>query len=550
LQALPHQSTTDLRGYRDVRQGSEALDLKQALGVLRRRLPVILLCAVVVAGAAFAYSKHEAKKYRTTASVVFNNNQLSQEISGATTSGSFNSRLAQQATDLELLQTGDMAARTASLLGGGLTEQQVHEGVSVAGKGESGIVDVSVTAASPELAAKIANTYVRLFVEEQASAERQSYKSILVLVRKQLAALSPKQRTGTDGLNLQERAQTLSILSELKQGSVEVAGEAVAPARPFSPKTSTNTAIGGVLGLFIGFALAFILESLDRRIRLPEDLEAIYDLPLLGSVPRSKALARERTGLPLAEAEAFGLVRAHLRFFNINRELHSVAIVSAEAGDGKTTIARRVAEAAARSSSRVLLLEMDLRHPTLAERLGLPAGPGIVDVLIGASRMNEAIRSIAVETTQTRGGSAERTLDVLVAGAAMPTNPGGLLESQAMEAVLTHARSAYDLVVIDTPSLTSVSDAFSLLTKVDGAVIVGRIAHSQRETAERLSEALSQSQIVLLGVIANDLKSRGLGRSRRDRVSNPSPVVSVNGSSSSASSVSSESLEPAGRQEV
>lgn len=528
-----------------MKQASEALDLKQALGILRRRLPVVLLSAVVVAGAAFAYSKHETKKYRTTSSVVFNNNQLTQEITGAATSGSFNSRLAQQATDLELIQTGDMAARTASLLGGGLTEQQVRQSLSVAGKGESGIVDVSVTSASPELAAKIANTYVRLFVEEQASAERRTYKAILALVRKQLAALSPKQRTGSDGLSLQERAQTLSILSELKQGSVEVAGEAVAPALPFSPKTSTNTAIGGVLGLFIGFALAFILESLDRRIRLPEDLEAIYNLPLLGSVPRSKALARERTALPLAEAEAFGLIRAHLRFFNIDRELHSVAIVSAEAGDGKTTIARRVAEAAARSGSRVLLLEMDLRHPTLAERLGIPTGPGVVDLLVGASRMDEATRSIAVETTQTSQGVTERTLDVLVAGAALPPNPGGLLESQAMEAVLAHARSAYDLVVIDTPSLTSVSDAFPLLTKVDGVIIVGRVAHSQRETAERLSEALSKSQVPLLGVIANDLKSGGSGPYHRDRGSEPSPViVSVNGASSP------EALTPAGRQEV
>ena len=119
-----------------------------------------------------------------------------------------------------------------------------------------------------------------------------------------------------------------------------------------------------------------MLERFDRRIRRPEDLERIYRLPLLGTVPKSTAFSRstsdengKRAALPPTEAEAFSLIRAHLRFFNIDRELHTVAIASAALGDGKTTIARHLAEATARLGSRVLLLEADLRHPTLAQRL-------------------------------------------------------------------------------------------------------------------------------------------------------------------------------------
>lgn len=520
-----------------MKQGTEVLDLKQVLSVLRRRLPVIVLCAVVVAGAAYGFSKREAKKYTTTASVVFNNNnQLAQEISGVTTpNSSSNSLLAQQATELELLKTGDMAAKTARRLGHGLTEAQVAENLSASGRGESGIVDVTVTSTSPVLAAKIANTYVGLFAEEQVRSNRQNYKELLDLVRKQLASLTPKQRTGADGLNLQNREQTLSILSELKRGSVEIAQEAGVPSSPSSPKTSRNAAIGGVLGLFIGFALAFILEGLDRRIKTPEDLEAIYRHPLLGAVPRSRALARKQAALPPAESEAFGLIRGHLRFFNVDRDLHTVAIVSPTAGDGKSTIARRLAESAARSGSRVLLLELDLRHPTLAEQLGVDAGPGIVDVLIGAARVDQATRSIALGATSADPRAPGRTLDVLVAGA-VPPNPSELIESRAMEAVLEHVRSTYDLVVVDTPPLIDTSDALPLLTSVDGVVVVGRVQHSRRAAAERLSQILSaNSEVPLLGVIANASKAaEGLGRYHRQTAPTATATATaVNGASSS-----------------
>jgi G-rich domain on putative tyrosine kinase len=101
---------------------------------------------------------------------------------------------------------------------------------------------------------------------------------------KQPAALSPKERAGTAGLALQDRAQSLGVLTELRNGNVEVAQAAAVPTSPSSPKVSRNTILSGALGLLLGLGVAFLLERLDRRIRTPEDLEAIYGLPLLGVV--------------------------------------------------------------------------------------------------------------------------------------------------------------------------------------------------------------------------------------------------------------------------
>ena len=490
------------------------LSIEQVLGVLRRRAPWILLCFVLVAGAAYGFSKHQTKKYTATASLVFSNNQLAQQVAGLSVANSSN-QLAQQNTNLKLVELGDMAEKTASRVGQGLTKEKVSKDLSVSAQGESNIVNVSATSTSPVLAAGIANTYTEQFVKEQQNANHAYYASALALVNKQLAAMSPKERVGTAGLALQDRAQSLGVLAELRNGNVQVAQAATVPTSPSSPKTSRNTALGVVLGLLLGLGIAFLLERLDRRIREPKDLETIYGLPLLGVVPESSALSRSARGggdaqtvLPPGEAESFQLIRAHLRYFNVDRELRTLLVASAAPGDGKTTIARHLAGAAARVGSRVLLIEADLRRPTLAQQLDVQSGPGLADVLIGAVMLNEATQRIDLDAPSGDGVKG-RAFDVLVAGAALPPNPGELVESHAMETLLERAKSTYDLVVIDTPPLTAVSDAFPLLGKVDGVVIVGRVGRNRRDVAERLHETLSGAGAPLLGVIANGFKARG-----------------------------------------
>lgn len=491
-------------------------NFEQALGVLRRRAPWILICFVIAAGAAYGFSKHQTKLYTATASLVFNNNQLGQQIAGLQAVSS-SSPQAQQNTNVKLVELGDMAAKTAGLVGHGLTKERVKAELSVSGQTESNIVDVSVTTTSAVLAADIANTYTEQFVTEQQNSNHAYYASALELVNKQLAVLSAKERAGTAGLALEDRAQSLGVLAELRSGNVQVAQAASAPKSPSSPKVARNTVLGALAGLLLGLGVAFLLERLDRRIREPKDLESIYGLPLLGVVPESVALSvsgkgnnKRRKALPASEAEAFHLIRAHLRYFNVDRELRILMVASASPRDGKTTVSHYLASTAATVASRVLLVEADLRRPTLSAQLDLAPGLGLSDVLIAAASAGEAIQTIDVDAPSV-GESQGRTLDVLIAGATLPPNPAELIESHAMEALLDWARAEYDLVVIDTPPLTAVSDAFPLLRRVDGVVIVGRLGQNRRDVAARLHETLTGAGAPLLGVIANGFKSSGLG---------------------------------------
>jgi tyrosine-protein kinase len=498
----------------DVEQGSEALNLTHALGVLRRRAPLILLCAVVVAGAAFVFSKHQNKEYTATASLVFDNNPLSQQIAGLAPSSTTN-QFVQQTSNVELIGLGDVAAKTAEQLGHGMTEEKIRRSISVAGQGESNVVAVSATSTSPVLAARIATTYTSQFVKEQQGANDRFFESALTLVNKELAELPPAQRYGPAAVALQNRAQTLQLLENLQAGNVSLAQRAAVPSSPSSPRTLKNTIVGGLLGLLLGLGLAFVLERFyrDRRIMEPEDLEASYGLSLLGEIPESARLASSSQGngrqlVPLlpSEAEAFNLIRARLRFSSADRDLRTVLIASAARGEGRTTISRCLAEAAATMGSRALLLEADLRNPTVARQLGLQDGPGLSEVLIGTVLATEAIQSINLEP-QSGPHGIQRTLDVLTSGTRpVPASPGQLIESHSMGSLLEHLRSTYDLVVIDTPPIMAVSDAFSLLPKVDGVVIVGWIGRSSRNLAERLHDTLKEGHAVQLGVIANGVK--------------------------------------------
>ena len=398
------------------------------------------------------------------------------------------------------------------MLDHGLTANKVRNSLSIEAVGTTNVVNVSATSRSPSLAAAVANTYSRQFVKEQQVGNQQFASAALAAVNTQLAALSPRQRSGPVGLGLQDRAQSLAILAEVQSGDVQIVQEAGVPTSPSSPDVTRNTLVGAVLGLLLGGGFALWLASLDRTITEPKELEAIYGVPLLGVVPKSSALSRsarrsggEWAALPPSDAEAFRMVRAQLRFLNVDHDVKTLLVASATSDEGKTTLAAHLAMANATMGTRILLMEADLRRASLAQETGVEPRPGLWDVLIGDAALTETIQSI--DAGKRHDGSRAAQLDVLVAGTVRPRNPGKLIESRAMSAMLEEVRSWYDLIIIDTPALMVVADVFPLLNCVDGVLIIARIGVARRDLAEQFRDTLAAADAPVLGVVANCFKT-------------------------------------------
>jgi capsular exopolysaccharide synthesis family protein len=260
--------------------------------------------------------------------------------------------------------------------------------------------------------------------------------------------------------------------------------------------------------MFLAVGAAFLLERMDRRLRDREEVAETFGRPIIGVIPRSRAFSRSGKGssLPGRDMEAFLLLRANLRYFNVTHKLSSVLVTSAAPGDGKSTISKHLAIATVLAEGRALLIEADMRHPVLRDEFGISPRRGLSNVLAGEVPLALAVESIPLDGHA--GQSEAPTLDVLFAGP-IPPNPTDLIESDRMRRLIAEAESAYDLVVIDTPPTSIVSDAIPLVGTVDGVIVVSRLGRSTRDASRHLRDQLVNLGAPVLGVVVNDARVAG-----------------------------------------
>jgi receptor protein-tyrosine kinase len=494
-----------------VNRESDHRDIESVLAVLRRRWWVIAVCVLVVGVSAGAFSLIQRKQYTASASLLFENPGFDQMLFGTSVLSQTSSATNPSATSIDLLSLPIIAARTSAALHGEVTPGQVKSEVSVSAAGQSNVANIAVTDPSPSRAAAIANTYAQQFILNRQEADRASIVGAQRQIQRELSELKPAQRNGSVGQSLINRGNELRTLGSLQTGDAELVQPSGIPDSPSSPRTKRNIAIGIVLGLLLGVGLAFLLERLDRRLRDPSALEDAYAAPVLGVIPESAAYrSSPRDSLPAADSEAFALLRARLRYFNVDRDVRSLLITSASAGEGKTTVALHLALAeAAAARMSVILIEADLRRPSIVPRLGLNRGPGLAEFLSRNVTLDEAMQHFSVPSAS-NGSAPKAHLTVITAGAT-PPNPAELIESRAMTELLVTLSERFDHVIIDSPPTAIVSDAIPLVGQVSGVVIVSRVSKTTRDSARHLREQLAKLHAPTLGVVANAVPDRGRG---------------------------------------
>ncbi len=273
--------------------------------------------------------------------------------------------------------------------------------------------------------------------------------------------------------------------------NVTTVSRAIAPSYPVSPNTKLQTALGLALGLLAGVLLALARHLLDTRLRGVDDIRQLTDVPILGMIPSWRGPDSEKVSVlrrPRSpRSESYRRLKSNLEFIKEGGAT-CIVVTSALPGEGKSTTAANLAAAMAEDGSHVLLVDADLRRPTVADTTGLESAIGLSTVLIGKAQLFGSV--------QTWGST---TVDVLTSGE-IPPNPLQLLESRAMEGLLVNARTAYDFVVIDSPPLLSLVDAAVLARRTDGPIIVTANGRTRRKQLTSALDTLRVADVTPIGI--------------------------------------------------
>ncbi|MBE3109595.1 MAG: polysaccharide biosynthesis tyrosine autokinase [Acidobacteria bacterium] len=338
----------------------------------------------------------------------------------------------------------------------------------------SGMIDVSVVTdtqllklsvenADPALASSIANTAASVFIE-------------------------------------QNQQNKLS-----RPGDVSIVEAATKSSAPVKPNIMMNTLMAVVAGLILAAGIGLLVEYLDDTVKSPEDLEA-NGLSSLGGVSRFHRPKDPAENLVAGSesrrhfSEAYRVLRTNVQFSTIDRPGQTLLITSANPREGKSTTAANLALVMAQAGKKVVLVDSDLRRPSIHRFFGLSNGQGLTNLLLSPqSGINGCAQHTRFEN-----------LAVVTSGP-LPPNPSELLASRRLDSVLESLRAQADIIIIDSPPTLAVADASILASKVDGTMVVVDSSRTRAQALRRTKEALEKSKTHILGAVLNKMKRRGGG---------------------------------------
>lgn len=277
-----------------------------------------------------------------------------------------------------------------------------------------------------------------------------------------------------------------------RQSSVELVNEAFPALRPVKPKKVLNIALGGIAGLLLGVGLAFFIEYLDTSVKTIDDVEHALGIPVLGVIPQNVgSLLKEAQEGP--HAEAYRVLRTNLLFSRKDGNLRTITVVSGGAGEGKSTTIFNLAVTFAQQGDRVLLVDSDLRRPSLHRILNCDNKMGLTSYLLKQNTLSEVVLT-----------TDQPMLHFLPSGK-LPSSSTGILNSSAMKAFIDEVKSRYDYVLFDSPPIMGVSDASILASEVDLAVLVVQYRKYPQHMTVRAKQMVEKVGGRMAGVVLNNI---------------------------------------------
>ena len=301
-----------------------------------------------------------------------------------------------------------------------------------------------------------------------------------------------------DQLNEQHRLLYLKMDSEKvdayipKDSMVQVVDPAVPGRLPVKPNKPLNIGLGLIFGLIMGVGLAFFIEYLDTSVKTIDDVERIFQAPVLGVIPQNIGYLMDE-GPESKNAEAYRVLRTNLLFTRRQEKFNTIVVVSAGAGEGKSTTTTNLATVFAQTGSRILVVDSDLRRPTLHKLFKVPNNLGLTNYLLKQNSVLEIIQPTQVPN-----------LDFMPSGR-LPNSAMGILGSDQMKELIRQLKERYDFIFFDSPPILGVSDASVLASEVDLVIQVIQYRRYPQPMTIRAKQMIEKVGGNFVGIVLNNI---------------------------------------------
>jgi Mrp family chromosome partitioning ATPase/capsular polysaccharide biosynthesis protein len=514
-----------------------------------RRKWLILIVAVLVAGGTYLYYKRQPTLFQSTTQLYLGagSEELLSEKSISSKSLSINASTQPAIINSIVLELARKQLR----------KEHTHIAkAAAAGKmraksaEKSQFVTITTEAHLARAAALLANTVAQIYIKRQHAQYQRGVKQSIAIARRQLRKVeaaavptsskgkSSKSVSGISSANVIRDAQLSTKINQLEALLAVTAVEQVKPAKTggaelLAPKPKSNAIFGFVIGLVLAAIAAFAVSRFDRRLRSLDDIRAVLGTEVLTALPEVKRPIIHRDGEPVPSKPLLEPLRRLHTTLQLGGSSagqphgspRSILFLSADAGDGKSTLVANLALVEREAGERTAVIEADFRRPVQGRLLGLSGPQGLVEVLTGKLSLGDGMQpvaslAVAPPNDEPRPGDGLATAVARVAevgsvsvlvGAPTAANPPALLGSAAMSEVIRSLAEDHDRVLIDAPPPLEVSDALPLLTAVEAIVIVVRMGHTREASAQRLRELLDRTPAApVVGAVANGVARKDI----------------------------------------
>ncbi len=505
------------------------LDLRLYISILRRYLLVIGLVTMVTVTIVLAAASQITPVYQAQATVRVLGEVGVQDFRLGVEYGE---RLMN--TYQHILTSWNTLNDAARRLGVNIPASELAEGIQVEIIPKSELMTISFEHSNPEFSRDFANALAALLIEYNQSIDDnsgpstseilderlRSLEGVLAADQTELGRLLTERGAASEiaALNsrieinesayarLLERYEEAQVNDSLQAQRITITEYATLPTIPANILSLRDVAISIVAGIFAGVGLSLVLENVDTRIRTPENLERITDIPIIGTVPvgllplvtakpstngffKPPSFFRNGGSGNTKIEEAYKLVNINLQRLREQQNLRTLLVTSTRSHEEKTNVAINIAYMTAKDKNTVFLLEGDLREPTLGRTLHLDSEIGLTNFLVGLSPMSDMIQPTSEPTLfATRSGPT-------------PPNPTVLLDSPLMEDVLQYLGAQAQMTLIDSSPILGTADVAILAPKVDGVVLVIKEEAANREQVSDAIKQLEATQANILGII-------------------------------------------------